>query len=207
MLRDGLAYYYSATGPGNLGDAVYIWTPSYTGSLLYPFAAPALITIPHSLAGSEIPVTTAAETWYQKTDGSWVTTAPTEETKGGYKTDSLGKYLNERRTTTAGVSALNAYLGAFGVNDTFALTVNEQSKATGEILGGLGTLADETRPETVTGGTVGSFPDSEYLKQNSAAPGGQRDSGGQGSTTSSPPTAKPELSPFSAEALSFGRGD
>ncbi len=38
-----------------VGDTV-TWEPQFKGSLLYPFAYPSPITIPHSLAGSNIPL-------------------------------------------------------------------------------------------------------------------------------------------------------
>lgn len=224
QVLDGQVYYYSATAPSNLGDAVYIWKPDYVGSLLYPYAAPASITIEKSIAGNNIAI--AGEdnltTRYQKTDDTWTTETPTPETASQYKragsaftgngtlTGGLS-YVTRQEPDDKGIDKLNAYLGSFGGNDTFALTVQEQAKTTGEILAeqsgsGISLLADgeeaEKKTETVTRGTVGTFPNSDYLKQNSGSGGGgTADSSGKGAYEEFSTDASPELFSFSSEAL------
>ena len=79
MFDSGKAYYHDESQGGGLGDAVFTWNPKFKGNMLYPFDNPQPIKIPHSIAGDDIPVTTALETWYQKTDGSWTKEAPSGE--------------------------------------------------------------------------------------------------------------------------------
>lgn len=205
MLKDGLAYYYSSTAPSNLGNAVYSWTPNYKGNLLYKFDRPQAIYIANSLAGSRIPITSDLATWYLKADETWTKTAPTDATKGDYETSGVGSYTTETRAGTAGSDALNNYLGAFGSNDTFALVINEQLKTTGGILDGLGTLDDTTSTtETITHGTVGSFPDSSYLQQSGASGSeSSADSGGEGSYNEFSADVDSELFSFNSEMLSM----
>ncbi len=203
MSNKGLAYYYSATGSANLGNAVYVWEPKYLGNLLHDFDAPAPVNIAHSIAGDNIQITKETELWYQKDDGTWTTTAPTGD-GAGYAKDSLGIYMTELRANAAGVEALNEYLGAFTGNDTFALVVNEQKQTTDEIMNTLGTLADEDKPvpETVTRGTLGLYPDSEYLKQNgSSSSSGSADNEGKSEYEEFSIDAQPELFSFSSSAL------
>ncbi|MEA4920252.1 MAG: S-layer homology domain-containing protein [Clostridiaceae bacterium] len=205
MLKDGLAYYYSTSAPSNLGNAVYTWSPNYLGNLLYSFDSPDPIYIANSLAGSRIPITSDLATWYLKTDGSWTKTAPTDTTKSEYSANALGSYTSETRAGQNGCTALNNYLGAFGSNDTFALVINEQSKTTGDILNGLGTLEDtDADAETITRGTVGAFPNSEYLKQNSSnGADTSGDSSGEGSYDEFSADVDSELFSFNSEALSL----
>lgn len=142
------------------------------------------------------------ETWYQKTDGTWTKTAPSGDDQG-YAKNSLGKYITEVRANTAGAAALNAYLGAFGSNDTFALIINEQTKTTDSILTGLSSMEENnSNAETITRGTVGAFPNSEYLKQNSASKSeGNGSSEGQGEYEEFSADTKSELFSFSSEAV------
>ncbi len=203
MAKDGLAYYYSATGNENLGNAVYKWEPKYYGNLLYDFDAPSPINIAHSIAGDNIPITSDLETVYQKVDGTWTTTEPTGN-GAGYAKNSLGLYVVSVRAKADGIKALNEYLGSFADNDTFALIVNEQSRTTGEILDGLGTLADsdDKTAETVTRGTVGLYPNSDYLKQNSSdRAGGSQSNDGQSEYDEFEMDANPNLFSFSSSAL------
>lgn len=202
ILKDGLVYYYAPGGPNDLGDALYLWEPAYRGNLLYPFADPQPIYIPHSLAGSDIPVTKDLNTWYQKTDGSYTSQAPSGESDPSYARNDLD-YLTELRAGETGKVALNNYLGSFGGNDTYSLTVQEQEKDTASILSG---RANDTQQpaETVTHGTVGTYPNSEYMLQNSASQAsGSADSSGQGAYEEFSADAAPTLFSFSAEALSL----
>ena len=208
QILDGLVYYYSATAPSNLGNAVYVWEPEYKGNLLYPYDSPAPITIARSIAGDNISIAGSDNLviWYQ-TESGWTSEAPTDDTQDNYATNSLGAYITDIRANEAGTEKLNAYLGAFGSNDTFALTVQEQSKTTGEILNarsGASTLADgeEDKTDTVTRGTVGSFPNSDYLQQNTGSGGSASgSSAGKGAYEEFAVDAAPELFSFSSEAL------
>ena len=202
--KNGLKYYYNRSGPNGMGDAVFTWTPAYEGNLLYNFADPAPVYIAHSLAGDRIPVTSGLEVWYLKADGSHTTTAPTDKTD--YLLDELGKVKTEVHATAAGKAALNQYLGAFGGNDTFALTVNEQKATTGQLrVGGLSALADDPPvPQTITRATVGVFPDSSYLQQSGSAPsGGKGSNEGKGDYEEFSSDADTSLFSFSSEMLGF----
>lgn len=206
MFKDGLAYYYSEKAPGHLGNAVFAWTPDYKGNLLYPFSNPRPIYIANSLAGSRIPITSDLETRYLKTNGDWTSAAPTEETKDTYAVNDVGAYVTEVRAGENGSKALNNYLGSFGGNDTFALVVNEQAKTTGQILSGLGALADEKPPvpETITRGTAGSFPDSAYLQQSGSSNAeAEGDSSGEGDYEEFSSDVDSELFSFNSEMLSL----
>lgn len=202
ILKDGLVYYYAPGGPNDLGDALYLWEPSYRGNLLSPFADPQPIYIPHSLAGSDIPVTKDLKTWYQKADGSFTPQAPSGASDPDYAQNDLG-YLTELRAGDKGKAALNNYLGSFTGSDTYSLTVQEQEQDTGSLLSG-GANDVQQPAETVTRGTVGTYPNSEYMLQNSASQAsGSADSSGQGAYEEFSADAAPTLFSFSAEALSL----
>ena len=226
-------YYHSDTAPSNLGDAVYIWEPDYKGSLLYPYEAPESITIDKSIAGNNTPI--AGEdhltTYYLLTSGEWTAEAPTPDTADGYARPSDAitgdgtepatslSYVTRQEPNGDGIKKLNAYLGSFGGNDTFALTVQEQTQTTYEILtnqnrsrisllaegdgGGEGDSGgDSGNTDTVTRGTVGTFPNSDYLKQNSGSGGSESvNSSGHGAYEEFSTDATPELFSFSSEAL------
>ena len=83
------------------------WTPQFKGSLLYPFAYPSPIKIEHSLAGSNIPLAKAAS---DTSERGW-------------------SYTDE----TAALAQINGYLGSYVFNDTYALSVQEQTMTTDEI--------------------------------------------------------------------------
>ena len=56
VVYEGYVYSYSADAPDNLGKALYEWTPDYRGNLLYPFADPEDIIIPHTMVQDEYPL-------------------------------------------------------------------------------------------------------------------------------------------------------
>lgn len=203
MSHEGLAYYYSATGAQNLGDAIFVWEPEYFGNLLTDFDSPAPVNIPHSLAGDNIPITNELELWYLKEDGTWTNVEPVGEGEG-YAKDDLGLYTSEIRANDEGTRALNEYLGSFTGNDTFALVVQEQKRTTDEIMNTFSVLDDDenAKAETVTRGTLGLYPNSEYLKQNgSTASAGDAGNDGESEYPEFSVDAEPELFSFSGSVL------
>lgn len=223
MMSNGLAYYWSGSANKNIGNAAFMWEPDYRGNLLFPFVSPSLIYTEHSLAGDNIPVTKNTEPWYQKTDGQWTKDAPPAG-NAGYKTDILGRAFSQQRPTEAGRDAVNGYLGAMVGNDTFALVLNEQDHTTAELRTQwqarlqsqtLGTLDETTSPQldppldpdalqSVSKGTLGVFPDSEYLQQNSGKSGDANGSNeGQGEVEAFEFGAGMDPHSFSSEALAI----
>lgn len=199
----GRAYYYSATGADNLGEAVFVWNPKYLGNLLTDFDSPAPVNIPHSIAGDNIPITEDLEIWYLMEDGTWTAVAP-DDNGEGYVKDALGIYTSEVRAGAVGVEALNEYLGAFTGNDTFALVVQEQSRTTDEIMNTFGILDEDekSKAETVTRGTLGVYPNAEYLQQNgSSASAGDAGNDDETAYQEFSVDAKPELFSFSGSVL------
>ncbi|MDD3430106.1 MAG: Calx-beta domain-containing protein, partial [Oscillospiraceae bacterium] len=139
------------TSPASLaeGATAYTWNPNYKGNLLYTFSNPMPITIPHSLAGEDTPIAAVAEM-----------NAQTGEVT--YQGDAQ-----------AAKDKLNGFLGSLTANDTFALCVQEQQQTTDEILGNktgffalfkAETVTNLPQPETVVTATIGTYPNSDYLK-------------------------------------------
>ena len=138
-----------------VGDTV-TWEPQFKGSLLYPFAYPSPITIPHSLAGSNIPL---AGTVADGSARGW-------------------SYADE----AAALAQINGYLGSYVYNDTYALSVQVQNKTTDEIAAANGRVyqadgsgniqvldadtacAPAPEPESTNRYGGGLYENSDYLK-------------------------------------------
>lgn len=93
--------------PVKIEGETVTWAPQFKGSLLYPFAYPSPIKIEHSLAGSNIPLAKVAS----------------DESERGWS------YIDE----TAALAQINGYLGSYVFNDTYALSVQEQTMTTDDI--------------------------------------------------------------------------
>lgn len=145
----------------------YTWMPDYQGNLLYPFSNPEPIFIEHSLAGDNIPIAQIS----------------------GYDQDA-GAFTYQGN----GAQKLNGYLGSFVGSSTVAICVQVQKQSVPEIaaangissgwagiLPGSGAALQTTAgsedaadkstavrpaPEAVNVGKNGTFPNSEYLKEN-----------------------------------------
>jgi hypothetical protein len=126
------------TSPPVLSGETYDWTPSYIGTLLYPFADPEPIVIKDSLAVADVPI------------------AEIESFD-----DATGKPVY----AAGGIAKLNGYLGSFTANDTFALCVQEQAPEIQAAPGyQSGSPAPGPNPDTSSLAKISAYPSSAQNK-------------------------------------------
>ena len=115
-----------------------IWEPEFKGNLLYPYAYPTPVKIEHSLAGSNIPL---ADTVVDPTsERGW-------------------RYADEETA----LAQINGYLGSYVFNDTYALSVQEQTMTSPQIAANP-SVAPAPEPESTNRYDGGLYENADYLK-------------------------------------------